>query len=113
MLNWIFAHWWQVLLVIVIFIIVLNAVLRAEASKCPKCGKKSAMIEISRIETDSVRTTVDVNREKNIKNSSGKTIRTETYKEAVPATKYYYDCIDECKYCGYRREVQRSEVERD
>ena len=33
--------------------------------------------------------------------------------EAVPATRYFYDCVDECKYCGYQRDVRRSTTERN
>lgn len=78
-------------------------------SACPKCGKKLSMREISRKTTGSYATTMDVKRE--VKNSKGEVVR--TYYEAVPATKYYYDCVDECKFCGYRRDVKREATYRD
>ena len=73
-------------------------------SACPNCGKKFSMREISRKITDSYDTTMDVERQ--VKNNKGEVIR--TYYEAVPATTYYYDCVDECKFCGYRRDVKRT-----
>ena len=76
---------------------------------CPKCGKKLSMKEISRKTTGSYATTMDIRRE--VKNSKGEVIR--TYYEAVPATKYYYDCVDECKFCGHRRDVKREATYRD
>lgn len=76
---------------------------------CPKCGKKLAMKEISRKTVSSYATTVDV--ERKVKNNKGEVIR--TYTEAVPATHYTYDCIDECKFCGHRQEVRREATYRD
>lgn len=80
-----------------------------ESTACPKCGKKLSMKEISRKVVSSYATTKDIERE--VKNNKGEVIR--TYYEAVPATCYVHDCIDECKFCGYQQTVQRSETYRD
>lgn len=89
--------------------IALFVYIRGRLTKCPECGKKFAMIEISRKTVDSRSTTMDIERQ--VKDSKGNVIR--TYLEAVPATKFYYDCVDECKYCGYRRRVSREATYRD
>ena len=93
----------------VIFIVGLCIKGAIDNTACPKCGKKLSMKEISRKTTGSYATTMDVRRE--VKNSKGEVIR--TYYEAVPATKYYYDCVDECKFCGHRRDVKREITYRD
>ena len=78
-------------------------------SRCPKCKKWFAMKEIKREFVDSEFTTVDVERE--LKNNENKVVG--RYNEAVPATRYYYKCVDKCKYCKYRRNVKRQETKRD
>lgn len=80
-----------------------------KSTACPKCGKTLSMREISRKVVSSYATTKDIQRE--VKNNKGEVIR--TYYEAVPATCYVHDCIDECKFCGYQQKVQRSETYRD
>ena len=97
------------ILAAVIFIVGLCIKGAIDNTACPKCGKKLSMKEISRKTTGSYATTMDVRRE--VKNSKGEVIR--TYYEAVPATKYYYDCVDECKFCGHRQEVRRQSTLRD
>ena len=97
------------ILAAVIFIVGLCIKRAIDNTACPKCGKKLSMKEISRKTTGSCATTMDVRRE--VKNSKGEVIR--TYYEAVPATKYYYDCVDECKFCGHRRYVKREATYRD
>ena len=82
---------------------------KGNAEACPKCGKSFAMKEISRKTVGSRATTMDIKRE--VKNNKGEVVR--TYYEAVPATKYYYDCVDKCKFCGYRRDIQREATYRD
>lgn len=89
--------------------IVASTMLKASDTKCPKCGKAFGMKEISRKTVGRHATTVDV--ERKVKNSKGEVVR--TYTEAVPATQYFYDCVDECKFCGHRRDVQRNETVRD
>lgn len=97
------------ILAVVIFIIGLCIKGAIDNTACPKCGKKLAMKEISRKTVSSYATTVDV--ERKVKNNKGEVIR--TYTEAVPATHYTYDCIDECKFCGHRQEVRREATYRD
>ena len=77
--------------------------------RCPECRCLYAMKEIRRHTVGEHVTTVDVRRE--VRNRKGEVVR--TYYEAVPATRYVYACIDECKYCGYRRNVQRELTCRD
>lgn len=94
----------EMLIVAVLIAIVLFFRWRAiRGTACPKCGKMFAMKEISRERASTSATTVDV--ERKVRDRNGKVIR--TYTEAVPATRFVYDCVDECKYCGRRREVQR------
>lgn len=87
----------------VVLIIALCIKGTIDNTACPKCGKKLAMKEISRKTVSSYATTVDVVR--NVKNNKGEVIR--TYTEAVPATRYTCDCVDECKFCGHRQNVRR------
>ena len=89
--------------------IIITTLLRASDTMCPKCNKKFAMKEISRKTVDSRITTIDIDRK--IKNSKGEVIR--TYTEAVPATRYFYDCVDECKFCGHKHNVRRDKIVRD
>jgi hypothetical protein len=97
------------ILVVVIFIVGLCIKCAIDNTACPQCGKKFAMKEISRQLVGSRATTMDVTRR--VKNSKGEVIR--TYTEAVLATLYTYDCIDECRFCGHRQEVRREKKERD
>ena len=87
----------------------VTTLFKASDTKCQKCGKAFGMKEISRKNASSRATTVDVKRE--VKNSKGEVTR--TYYESVPATQYFYDCVDECKFCGHRQEVQRQATYRD
>ena len=82
---------------------------KGNSEGCPKCGKKFAMKEISRKTVGSEATTMDVKQE--IRNKKGEV--TGTYTQTVPATRFIHDCVDECKYCGFRREVQRDTVYKD
>ena len=107
LLDW--GFWPTSIVAIIAMLIVFLIFNYVKNSACPKCGKKLSMREISRKITRTYATTIDVKRE--IKNTKGDVVR--TYYEAVPATKYYYDCVDECKFCGYRRNVERSATYRD
>ena len=80
----------------------------SNCEKCEKCGKAFSMHEISKKSIGSFETTMDVTRQ--VKNSTGETI--STYEESVPATCYIYECIDECKYCGYQKIVKRNKTYR-
>lgn len=99
----------SMVIMIILGVIAFIIYAKIESTACPKCGKRLAMKEISRKTVSSYATTVDVDRE--VKNSKGEVIR--RYKEAVPATRYIYDCVDECKYCGNSREVRREATYRD
>ena len=93
----------------VVIAIIITILMKGKASKCPKCGKTFGMKEISCKTVGSRATTMDV--ERKVKNNKGEVIR--TYTESVPATQYIYDCVDECKFCGHRQEVQRQATYRD
>lgn len=104
-------------LVVVIIVIVAGTILSFALSfarsfvgtSCPKCGKKRALVEISRKTVETYETTMDV--EQDIRNEYGE--RKGSYVQSVPATKYIYECVDECKYCGYQTKVRRQETRRD
>ncbi len=72
-------------------------------SLCPRCGKAFSMKETSRKIISSYATTMKIQQQ--IKNASGEVVG--TCKQTVPATRYLYDCVDECIFCGHRREVRR------
>ena len=74
-----------------------------DKTACPKCSKKFSMKEISRETIHTFDTTMDV--EHTIRNKKGE--MTGSYTQTVPATKYIYKCIDECRFCGYQQEIQR------
>lgn len=96
-------------IVSVVVSIVVASLMRGSDTKCPKCGKKFAMKEISRKTASSRATTIDV--ERVVRNSRNEVVR--RYTEAVPATHYIYDCVDECKFCGHRKEVRREATRRN
>ena len=97
------------IVIIILEVVVFSIYNAIRKSACPKCGKKFSMKEISRKEISSYATTMDV--ERKVTNNKGEVIR--TYTEAVPATHYTYDCVDECKFCGFRRDVRREATYRD
>lgn len=88
---------------VVVAIVIVVILLRGNATKCPKCGKAFAMQEIDRKTVSSFATTMDV--EHDIRNKKGE--KTGSYTQTVPATTYVHDCIDQCKYCGFQRQVRR------
>lgn len=97
--------------IIAAIIVVVGLVIKNDVDNtaCPKCGKKFSMKEISRKTISSYATTMNV--EQQIKNARGEV--TGTYTQTVPATHYTYDCVDECKFCGFRRNVRREATYRD
>ena len=103
------AALWTCIIILTILFTFLYYLFKGKAEACPKCGKSFAMKEISRKTVGSRATTMDV--ERKVKNNKGEVIR--TYTESVPATQYIYDCVDECKFCGHRRDVQRQATYRD
>lgn len=97
------------IIIYIVIAIIIACLFKGSESKCPKCGKAFGMKEISREFSNSRATTMDV--ERKVKNNKGEVIR--TYTETVPATMYFYDCVDECTYCGHRCEVKRHTTTRD
>lgn len=104
---------WGAIITTVLFVAIIFVILRIQISvdmtTCLKCGKKFAMQEVSRKTINSYATTIDV--EQKIKNTRGEV--TGTYTQTVPATRYIYACVDECKFCTHRREVTREATYRD
>lgn len=100
------ASSWIIISVLTVSIGSVLYLIKGKSEACPKCGKTFAMKEISRKTIGRRDTTVDIERE--VKNARGEVVR--RYKEAVPATKYTYKCVDECKFCGCSREVERYET---
>ncbi len=83
---------------------------RAQATRCPHCGKSFAMREVSRDRTpaSSYETTTHVG----LITRDLKGYVTGTDTRVVPATAYVYNCVDECKFCGFQKEEQRAQVRR-
>lgn len=97
------------LLIIIILIAIGFILFAGYQKKCPNCGRLFSMKEIERKLDHTYSTTIDIEQE--IKNNKGE--KTGTYKQAVPATAYVHNCIDECKYCGFKKEVKRTNTYRD
>ena len=93
----------------VVLAVIIVIVTKSISEKCPKCGKGLAMKEISRKVAKTFETTMDVERQVK-SNTTGKVIR--TYTESVPATKFIYDCVDRCKFCGHTQNVKRENIVR-
>jgi len=93
------------ILAFVVFCIIRK---RAQATRCPHCGKLFAMREISRDSTPSstydTTTTVDLF-EMDLKGNytSGGTL-------TAPATAHTYKCTDVCRFCGFKKEGFRTQV---
>lgn len=97
------------LIIFTIALIIFAILSWSEATKCPECGKRFAMREIERKAESSYATTKDI--EQKIRNNKGEI--TGRYTQTVPATTYIYNCLDQCKYCGFQRYVNRSKTYRD
>lgn len=83
---------------------------RARATRCPSCGKAFAMRQISREEipdSDYDTTTYEGLFEMDLKGNV-----TASDALVVPATAHIYNCVDECRVCGFQKEVQRTQVYR-
>lgn len=102
------------MLIIGIFAFLLAAVAgyftykHACATRCPKCGKAFAMSEISRGQTPV--TSYDTAAHMGLFTLDLKGNVTGTDARAVPATAYVYSCVDACRFCGFRKERQRTRV---
>lgn len=98
-----------IVITIAVIYIIIRVLARGYEEKCPKCGKLFAMKEIEREHVSSYSTTIDVEQE--IKDKDGK--KSGSYTQAVPATTYVYNCIEQCKYYQFKRTVQKKETYRD
>lgn len=81
---------------------------RAQATRCLRCGKPFAMREVSRDQSpvSSYDTTTHIGLI--TRDLRGNVTDTDT--RTVPATAYVYNCVDECKFCGFQKEEQRTLV---
>ena len=104
---------WGTIGTLIVFVVValigLRIKIAVDNTVCPKCGKKFAMNEVSRKTVNSCATTIDI--EQKIRNTRG--VVTGTYTQPVPATRYVYACVDECKFCKHQQEVTREATYRD
>ena len=95
-----------VFVLVAIFIIAAICVLIIYLQKkCPHCKKAWALQYNKKIERDHKPCSKQV--ERKIKDKQGNVIGSTT--EKVYGTRYYYDVIYKCKYCG--KEVKRSKTE--
>ncbi len=83
---------------------------RAQATRCPRCGKSFAMREVSR--DPSPVSSYDTTTHVGLITRDLKGYVTGTDTRVVPAKAYIYNCVDECKVCGFQREEQRTQVRR-
>lgn len=81
---------------------------RARETRCPSCGKSFAMREVSRDQTPV--SVYDTTMHDGMITRDLKGNITETDTRRVPATAYVYNCVDECKFCGFQKEEQRTQV---
>lgn len=100
---------------IIVFILIFAAAVylvgkRARETRCPSCGKPFAMREVSR--DSSPVSSYDTTTHVGLITRDLKGYVTETDTRVVPATAYVYNCVDECKYCGFQKEEQRIQVRR-
>ena len=83
---------------------------RARETRCPSCGKSFAMREVSRDQTPV--SVYDTTMHDGMITRDLKGNVTETDTRRVPATAYVYNCVDECRFCGFQKENQRAQVRR-
>ena len=100
---------------IVVLILIVVAVFyligkRAQATRCPRCGKPFAMHEVSR--DPSPVSSYDTTTHVGLITRDLKGYVTGTDTRVVPANAYVYNCVDECMFCGFQREEQRTQVRR-
>ena len=89
---------------IIAFFIMLAINSSGVQTSCPKCGKNFAMVEKEDTVLRSFDSTMNV--EQPIKDKEGNI--TGYYTQNVPSIVYVCDCIDECKFCGHQRHVERN-----
>lgn len=100
---------WVLFIGFTVLFILLFYLIKGVITRCPKCKKRSSMKEIERTLINSYETTMkDTTYEKNMYGKpTGK-----KYERIVPATRYIYECTDECIHCGFQRKVRREETRR-
>ncbi|MBQ3135460.1 MAG: hypothetical protein IJB75_06585 [Oscillospiraceae bacterium] len=81
---------------------------RAQGSRCPHCGKAFAMREVSRNSVSSYETTTHVG----LITRDLKGYVTGNDTRIVPARAHIYNCVDACRFCGFQKEEQRTQVHR-
>ena len=102
------------MLIIGIFILILAVIAfcivckRAQATRCPHCGKSFAMREISRDRTSV--STHDTTTNIGLYEMDLKGNVTSSDPHTVPATAHVHKCVDKCKFCGFQKEEFRTEV---
>ena len=81
---------------------------RVRETRCPSCGKPFAMREVSRDQNPV--SVYDTTMHDGMITRDLKGNITETDTRRVPAMAYVYNCVDECKFCGFQKEEQRTRV---
>ena len=81
---------------------------RARETRCPSCGKSFAMREVSRNSVSSYETTTHVG----LITRDLKGYVTGNDTRIVPARAHVYNCVDACRFCGFQKEEQRTQVHR-
>lgn len=84
---------------------------RARETRCPRCGRSFAVREVSRDQTPG--SVYDTTTHVGLITRDLKGNVTGTDARVVPATAYVYNCVDECKFCGFQKEEQRTQVRRN
>lgn len=83
---------------------------RAHATRCPHCGKAFAMGEVRRDPNPA--SSYDTTTHIGLITRDLRGNITGTDSRVVPARAYVYNCVDECKFCGFQKEEQRTQVRR-
>ena len=76
----------------------------AYQSRCPQCEKLSAMVIVSSYETG----TKNINKLKKVNDYDKNGCKIGEHEQWVSGTRTFTHDIDECKYCKYKRKVNRS-----
>ncbi len=81
---------------------------RAQETWCPRCRKSFAMREVSRDKAPV--STCDTTAHIGLFTLDLRGNITTADPHAVPATAYTYSCVDECRFCGFQKEEQRTQI---
>lgn len=81
---------------------------RGQTTRCPKCGRAFAMGEVSRDKAPV--STCDTTAHIGLFTLDLRGNITTADPHAVPATAYTYSCVDECRFCGFQKEEQRTQI---